>query len=90
MLSENRVRVVKFLLCISKDEQAKRFRDQYIEAYNDALRKCAAPQAPWYVIPANKKWFRNMAVSDILIHTLESMKMKFPKAPAHLSHLQFE
>jgi PPK2 family polyphosphate:nucleotide phosphotransferase len=113
MLSENRVHVVKFLLYISKEEQAKRFRarmedktkswkfseadvkergywDQYIEAYNDALRKCSTPQAPWYVIPANKKWFRNLAVSDILIHTLEGMKMKFPKAPADLSHIQFE
>ncbi len=113
MLSENRVHVVKFLLYISKEEQAKRFRarlddktkswkfseadvkergywDQYIEAYNDALRKCSTPQAPWYVIPANKKWFRNLAVSDILIHTLEAMKMKFPKAPADLSHIQFE
>jgi len=113
MLSENRVHVVKFLLYISKEEQAKRFRarlddktkswkfseadvkergywDQYIEAYNDALRKCTTPQAPWYVIPANKKWFRNLAVSEILIHTLEAMKMKFPKAPADLSGIKFE
>jgi len=113
MLTENRVHVVKFLLYISKEEQAKRFRarledktkswkfseadvkergywDQYIEAYNDALRRCSTPQAPWYVIPANKKWFRNVAVSEILIHTLEGLKMKFPKAPADLSHIQFE
>jgi PPK2 family polyphosphate:nucleotide phosphotransferase len=113
MLSENRVHVVKFLLYIGKEEQAKRFRarledktkswkfseadikeraywDQYIQAYNAALRKCTTPQAPWYVIPANKKWFRNLAVSEILIHTLESMKMKFPKAPVDLSHIQFE
>jgi polyphosphate kinase 2 (PPK2 family) len=113
MLSENRVHVVKFLLYISKEEQAKRFRarlddktkswkfseadvkergywDQYLEAYNDALRKCSTPQAPWYVIPANKKWFRNLAVSEILIDTLEGMKMKFPKAPGDLSHIHFE
>ena len=104
MLSENGVHVVKFLLYISKDEQARRFRarhgrsrrrtgnspkrictngqywDQYIDAYNDALRKCNAAAAPWYAIPANKKWFRNFAVADILIHTLESMKSKLPKA----------
>jgi PPK2 family polyphosphate:nucleotide phosphotransferase len=113
MLCENRVTVVKFLLYIGKEEQAKRFRarmedktkswkfseadvkergywDQYIEAYQDALRKCSTPEAPWYVIPANKKWFRNLAVSEILIHTLEAMKMKFPQAPADLSHIQFE
>jgi PPK2 family polyphosphate:nucleotide phosphotransferase len=113
MLTENRVHIVKFLLSISKDEQAKRFRarledktkrwkfseedikergywDQYMEAYNDVLSKCNTPQAPWYVIPANKKWFRNLAVSEILIHTLEGMKMKFPKAPVDLSSIQFE
>src|ERR1700722_19684214 len=113
MLNENRVHIVKFLLYISKDEQARRFRarlddkskswkfseadvkergywDQYIEAYNDALRKCSTPEAPWYVIPANKKWFRNLAVSEILIDTLEAMKMKFPKAPADLSNIKFE
>ena len=112
-LTENNVHVVKFLLYISKEEQAKRFRarlddkdkawkfseadvkergywDQYIEAYTDVLRKCSTPEAPWYVIPANKKWFRNLAVSEILVHTLEAMKMKFPKAPADLSQIKFE
>ena len=113
MLGENGVQIVKFLLYISKDEQARRFRarlddktknwkfseadlrerqywDQYIEAYTDALRKCSTPAAPWYAIPANKKWFRNFAVAEILIHTLESMKLKFPKAPADLSQIEFE
>jgi PPK2 family polyphosphate:nucleotide phosphotransferase len=113
MLGENRVQVVKFLLYISKEEQARRFRarledgtknwkfseadlrerafwDQYIEAYTDALRKCSTPAAPWYVIPANKKWFRNFAVSEILIHTLESMKLKPPKPVPGLSHIEFE
>jgi PPK2 family polyphosphate:nucleotide phosphotransferase len=113
MLTENRIHVVKFMLYISKDEQAKRFQeriddktkswkfsqadvkergywDDYIKAYNDALSKCSEPDAPWYVIPANKKWFRNLAVAEILIHTLEKMKLKFPKAPADLDKIRFE
>jgi PPK2 family polyphosphate:nucleotide phosphotransferase len=113
MLSENGVQIVKFLLYISKDEQARRFRariddksknwkfseadlherrywDQYIDAFNDAVRKCNAPYAPWYVIPANRKWFRNFAVADILIHTLESMKPKLPQPLGDLSDIQFE
>jgi PPK2 family polyphosphate:nucleotide phosphotransferase len=113
MLSENGVSVVKFLLYISKDEQARRFRarledpsknwkfsqddlrerqywDQYIEAFHEALRKCSAPYAPWYVIPANKKWFRNYAVANILVHTLKSMKLAFPKSAGDLSHIEFE
>ena len=39
----------------------------------------STPWAPWYVIPANKKWFRNLAVSQILVETLEEMDPRFPK-----------
>jgi len=113
MLSENRVRILKFLLYISKDEQAKRFReriedkeknwkfspadikereywDQYITAYQDMLHKCSTEEAPWYVIPANHKWFRNLAVSEIVRETLEAMDLKYPKPVADLSSIQFE
>jgi PPK2 family polyphosphate:nucleotide phosphotransferase len=113
MLSENGVTIAKFLLYISKDEQARRFRariddktkrwkfseadikerqywDQYMEAFNDALRKSSAPYAPWYVIPANRKWFRNFAVANILIRTLESMKLRLPAPSQDLSHIEFE
>ncbi len=113
MLSDSGVHIVKFLLYISKDEQAKRFReriddkqknwkfspadvkereywDQYIEAFQDMLRNCSKDHAPWYVIPANNKWFRNLAVSQILVHTLEKMDLKFPKPVAGLKKIKFE
>ena len=113
MLSENHVHIVKFLLYISKGEQAKRFReriedkeknwkfspadikereywDHYIEAYEDMLRKCSKKHAPWFVIPANSKWFRNLAVSQILCDTLEEMDLKFPKSTTDLSKIKFE
>ena len=113
MLAQNRVRIIKFLLYISKEEQAVRFRqrlddktknwkfspadikereywDQYIAAYNDMLRKCSTADAPWYVIPANHKWFRNLAVSEIMRQTLESMDLKYPKPVADLSSIRFE
>jgi len=50
----------------------------YMQAYEDALQRCSTPGAPWYVIPADKKWFRNLAVSEIIVETLESLDMKFP------------
>ncbi len=53
---------------------------EYQRAYEDAISKCSTKWAPWYIIPADKKWFRSLAVSRIMIETLESMKMKFPKA----------
>ena len=52
--------------------------DEYIAAYQDMLRKCSTKDAPWYVIPANKKWFRNLAVSQILREELEAMSLKYP------------
>jgi PPK2 family polyphosphate:nucleotide phosphotransferase len=53
--------------------------DEYQEAYADALSRCSTDWAPWYIIPADKKWFRNLAVAEIMLETLESMKMKYPK-----------
>ena len=113
MLGANGVGIVKFLLYISKEEQAKRFRerledknknwkfspsdlkereywDQYIDAYNDVLRKCSTAKAPWYVIPANRKWFRNLAISQIVLDTLEDMDLKYPKPAEDLSGIEFE
>lgn len=107
------MRIVKFLLYISKEEQAKRFRrrledkarnwkfspddikgreywDQYIEAYDDVLRKCSTEKAPWYVIPANRKWFRNLAVSQIMLDVLENMDLKYPESSADLSKIRFD
>jgi PPK2 family polyphosphate:nucleotide phosphotransferase len=113
MLADNNVRIVKFLLYIDKDEQARRFRqrledktknwkfspadlkereywDAYMEAYEDMLHKCSTDYAPWYVIPANRKWFRNLAVSQILREELEAMKLRYPEPVADLSQIKFE
>ncbi len=52
---------------------------EYQDAYEDAINRCSTKWAPWYVIPADRKWYRNLAVSRIMVQTLEAMKMKFPK-----------
>jgi PPK2 family polyphosphate:nucleotide phosphotransferase len=64
----------------SADAKERRFWDDYQSAYQDALEKCSTRNAPWYVIPANKKWFRDLAVSQIIVDTLEELKMKYPEA----------
>ena len=51
----------------------------YQHAYEDALCRCSTKAAPWFIIPANKKWFRNLAVSSIIRETLEEMHPRFPK-----------
>ena len=72
------------------DIKEREYWDQYIEAYNDMLNQCSKKHAPWYVIPANSKWFRNLAVSQILCDTLEEMDLKFPKPVADLKKIKFE
>lgn len=44
--------------------------DRYMEAYEDALSKCSAPHAPWHIVPANHKWFRNLAVTEAIVEAL--------------------
>lgn len=52
--------------------------NEYQSAYEDALSKCSPPHAPWYVVPAERKWFRNLLITRVLVETLEGLKMKYP------------
>jgi len=62
--------------------------DEYRAAYEDALTECSTERAPWYLIPANKKWFRNLAVSQILVDAMTAWKMEYPPPPADPSELR--
>lgn len=55
--------------------------DDYMEAYQDALKRCSTEEAPWYVVPSDHKWFRNWVISDTIVRTLQPLGMKYP-APA--------
>ncbi len=59
------------------DERA-RWPD-YMAAYDDAIRECSTELAPWYVIPADRKWYRNWAISTLLVETLERLDPRFPQ-----------
>lgn len=52
--------------------------DDYQKAYEDALEECSHPHAPWYVIPADRKWYRNWAITQLLVNALEKLDPKFP------------
>jgi len=54
--------------------------DDYLVAYNDALTRCNTDAAPWHVIPADRKWHRNLAVTRLLVEHLEAMDLAWPKA----------
>jgi PPK2 family polyphosphate:nucleotide phosphotransferase len=60
------------------DVEERGYWDDYMRAFEDALSRCSTPWAPWYVIPANHKWYRNLAVSQIIVETLEKLDMRCP------------
>jgi PPK2 family polyphosphate:nucleotide phosphotransferase len=76
---------------ISQSDFAEReYWDEYTRAYEEALSRCSTARAPWFVIPSNKKWFRNLAVSHIIVETLESLKMKFPAPTVDVSKIKLK
>lgn len=60
--------------------------DAYQQAYEDALARTSSDHAPWYVVPADKKWYRNLVISDVIIKRLEGLGLRFP-APQDLAGL---
>ena len=61
------------------DFKEREYWDEYQDAYQDAIAKCSTKDAPWYVIPSDHKWFRNFAVAEVIVRTLESFKMRYPE-----------
>jgi hypothetical protein len=74
---------------ISDGDYAERpFWDAYTEAFEDALGKTSTDHAPWFIIPSNHKWFRNLAISRIVAETLESLGMKFPEPTVDIEEIK--
>jgi len=59
--------------------------DDYMHAYSDAITECNTEWAPWYIIPANKRWFRNAAISGIIVDALEGLDLRYPEPAEDLS-----
>jgi PPK2 family polyphosphate:nucleotide phosphotransferase len=74
---------------ISESDYSERTRwDGYIAAFDDILEKTSKPHAPWYVIPANRKWFRDVAIARIIAETLEGIDMKMPQPTVDLEAIR--
>jgi len=72
------------------DLEERAWWDHYMEAYDIALRRCSTSWAPWYVIPANRNWYRNAVVAHILRKTLERMDLKYPKPAGDFAKIVVE
>jgi len=104
-LGRNGIRVLKFFLNISKEEQTRRFLarldepekrwkfsmddvedrklwDRYMAAYEEAIRRTATAEAPWYVVPADHKWFARLVVAAAIVEAVERLDPRFPEMDA--------
>jgi PPK2 family polyphosphate:nucleotide phosphotransferase len=69
------------------DIKERAFWDDYQSAFEDAINECSTEHAPWYVVPANKKWYRNLVVARTIADTLEAMDPRFPPAEQGLENV---
>ena len=113
MLTDEGVKILKFYLHISKEEQKKRLEkrlddpmkhwkideadfeerkhwNKYMKAYQKVLEKCSTPWAPWHIIPADTKWYRNWLVAQIITKTIDKMNPKIPKSTANITKIRNE
>jgi PPK2 family polyphosphate:nucleotide phosphotransferase len=60
------------------DVKERALWDEYMKAYTEAIRETSTEKAPWYIIPADKKWFTRLAVSEVIVKSLEMLDLKYP------------
>ena len=63
----------------ASDYEERKYWDAYQEAFETAINKTSTEEAPWYVIPADHKWYMRYVVSEIILHTLKEMNPKYPE-----------
>jgi polyphosphate kinase 2 (PPK2 family) len=63
----------------ASDIKERAFWDDYMTAYEDMIRHTASPEAPWYVVPADNKWFTRIVVAAAVIETLDALNLRYPK-----------
>lgn len=62
--------------------------DDYMKAYEVAIQRCNTEYAPWYIVPANHKWYRDLVLAKTIVETLEDMKPRYPKPDADLDKVK--
>jgi PPK2 family polyphosphate:nucleotide phosphotransferase len=111
-IARNGTLVLKFMLHVSKDEQARRFLerldepeknwkfslrdveerelwDEYMHFYEDCIRETSRPYAPWFVVPADNKWFTRLVISSAIVEAMDALDLKYPKVdPSALAKMQ--
>jgi len=74
---------------ISEDDYKERaYWNEYMKAFEAVLERCSTKHAPWFVIPADRKWFRNLAVASIIVETLEGLGIKTPPPSVDIDEIR--
>jgi PPK2 family polyphosphate:nucleotide phosphotransferase len=71
----------------TSDLKERALWDDYQRAYEDAINECSTAHAPWHVVPANKKWYRNLGIARVIADTLEDIDPRYPPAETDLEHI---
>ncbi len=74
----------------SADLAERKLWDEYQKAFGKAVSECSTKWAPWYVIPSNRKWYRNCVISEIVVNALEELKLEFPPPEPGLDKIVIE
>jgi len=69
------------------DYKEREYWASYEEAYEELLSKCSTDHAPWFVIPSNHKWFRNLAISQIIVETMEKLRIELPEPTVNIADI---
>jgi PPK2 family polyphosphate:nucleotide phosphotransferase len=71
-----------------EDYSERRYWHDYTEAFNEVLRRCSTDEAPWFVIPSNRKWARNFAIASIVAEAMEGLGMAFPEPEVDMEEIK--
>jgi PPK2 family polyphosphate:nucleotide phosphotransferase len=72
------------------DLEERKIWDAYIDAYEDVLSRTSKEEAPWYIVPSNQKWYRDLVIATVLVETLEKLEMSYPVPKEDLSKVVIE
>jgi PPK2 family polyphosphate:nucleotide phosphotransferase len=72
------------------DLEERKLWDEYTAAYEDAISETSTERAPWYVVPADRKWYRNLVISQVLIETLRGLHLAYPEPTRDLATITID
>ena len=72
------------------DLKERKFWDRYQESYSDVISNCSTKEAPWYVIPANRRWFRDYVILKTIVNTMENLNLEYPPLDGNIEEFMRE